>query len=169
MSKQTLKAFTILEITITMMIAAILIGLTFTIYTIVSRSYRAFSDRNDDVLTMLTLDKLLKRDFSKAETISRKGSGILIISKTDTAFYDFKEGYLIRSRGITDTFRVNYQQLDSRFEGVSSSPPADSTILQDELSFSVDYKGQVVPFHYYKHYSSENLFYKDHYAIYRPE
>ena len=166
MSKQRLKAFTILEITITMMVSAILIALTFTIYTIVSRSYRAFSDRNNDVLTMLTLDKLLKRDFLKAETIRRKGSEILIISREDTALYDFKEGYLIRTRGITDTFRVNYRQLDSRFEGISASPPADSTILQDELSFSVDYKGQAVPYHYFKHYSSETLFHSDHYAIY---
>jgi hypothetical protein len=165
MSKQTVKAFTILEITITMMISAILIGLTFTIYTIVSHSYRSFSDKNDDVLVMLTLDKLLKRDFLKAESVLRKGSAILIIGRTDTALYDFKPGYLVRTRGITDTFRVNYQQLDSRFEGVSSNPSADSTVLQDELSFRIDYKDQAVPYHYFKHYSSETLLHNDPYAI----
>lgn len=166
MSKQTLKAFTILEITITMMIAALLIGLTFTIYTIVSRSYRSFRDKNDDVLALLTLDKLLKRDFLNAETIYRKGSEVLIIGRADTALYEFKEGYLVRTRGITDTFRVNYQQLEGRFEGVPSGASADSSTLQDELSFIIDYKGQVVPYHYFKHYSSQTLFHNDHYAIY---
>lgn len=165
MSNQNLKAFTILELVITMMISAILIGLTFTIYGIVTRSYQSFSKKNDEVMVMLTLDRLLRRDFSKAEAIRRQGSKIFIIGRNDTVRYDFESGYLVRTRGIIDTFKVDYQQFDSKFEGRSPEINPDSVVLQDELSFSITYHDQVIPYHYFKQYSSETLFQNDHYAI----
>jgi hypothetical protein len=165
MSNSNVKAFTILELVITMMISAILIGLTFTIYGIVTRSYQSFSKKNDEVMVMLTLDRLLRRDFSKAEVIMRRRSEILIIGHNDTARYDFGSGFLVRTRGIIDTFKVDYQQLESGFEGHPSEINPDTAVLQDELSFSVTYHDQVIPYHYFKQYSSETLFQNDHYAI----
>lgn len=148
-----------------MMISAILIGLTFTIYSIATRSYQSFSKKNDEVIVMLTLDRLLRRDFSKAEAIRRQGNKILIIGYNDTARYDFESDFLIRTRGIIDTFKVDYQQLDSKFEGRPFETNPDTAVLQDELSFSVTYHDQVIPYHYFKQYSSETLFQNDHYAI----
>ena len=168
MSKKNVKAFTILELTITMMISAILITLTFIIYGIVSRSYQSYSKKNDEVLVMLTLDKLLKRDFSRAERIERKDSTIWIINRIDTARYAFGAGFIVRTRGIIDTFRVNHQQLETKFEGQVPQVNPDSVIFQDELYFAIYYHDQVIPFHYYKQYSSENLFQNDANAIYRP-
>ncbi|GGH22124.1 PulJ/GspJ family protein [Mucilaginibacter phyllosphaerae] len=165
MSKLKVKAFTILELVITMMISAILIGLTFTIYGIVTRSYHSFSKKNDEVMVMLTLDRLLRRDFSKAEAVRRQGLKVLIIGQNDTTSYTFDSGFLVRTRGITDTFRVDYQQLDSKFEGRPPETNPDSAVLQDELSFSITYHDQVIPYHYFKQYSSETLFQNDHYAI----
>jgi Tfp pilus assembly protein FimT len=165
MSKHKVNAFTILELVITMMISAILIGLTFTIYGIVTRSYQSFSKKNDEVMVMLTLDRLLRSDFSKAEAVRRQGSKILIIAHRDTVCYAFESGFLIRTHGITDTFRVDHQQLDSKFEGRPPETNPDSAVLQDELSFSVTYHDQVIPYHYFKQYSSETLFQNDHYAI----
>lgn len=164
MNSRTLKAFTILELIITMMISAILIGMAFTMYSIVSRSYQSFSKKNDEVLTMLTLDRLLKKDFSTAERIARKDSALLIISRADTARYTFKSGFLVRTRGITDTFRVDHRQLETKFEGRRYEASVDSAALQDELSFGISYHEQVIPYHYRKQYSSETLLQNDPYA-----
>jgi prepilin-type N-terminal cleavage/methylation domain-containing protein len=157
MSKHTVKGFTLLEITLTMMISAILIGLTFTIYTIVSRSFSLFTRKNDEVMVMLTLDKLLKRDFLTAETIRRKDSQVFFIGRQDTAVYDFKEHFITRTKGIRDTFRVTCQDLNSKFDHTESGLAGDSSVLQDELFFRIKYIDQTIPYHYLKHYSSETL------------
>ena len=49
MNKHRIKAFTIMEVTVTMLIAAILIGITYTTYSIVLKSYNSFTTKNADM------------------------------------------------------------------------------------------------------------------------
>lgn len=157
MKNSKLQSFTLLEITVTMIISALLIGLTFTIYNLVSGSYNSFSTKNDKVIVLLTLDKLLKRDFSNAEKIWREGNNIFIANQQDTALYKFELGLLVREIGKVDTFDIDYRDLITKFEG-KIAERTEQTQLQDEVSFIVTYGDQSIPYHFYKRYSSDNLF-----------
>jgi hypothetical protein len=61
-----------MEVTVTMMIAAILMGITYTTHIIVSKSYLSFNTKNAGMAEVELLDKLLKRDFDRADVIAKK-------------------------------------------------------------------------------------------------
>jgi len=78
MNKYRVKAFTIFEMVITMMITAIVIGIAYTSYSIVVKSYNSFNNKNNDMAVVINLDHLLKRDFERAETILKDTDGIAL-------------------------------------------------------------------------------------------
>lgn len=159
MNKHRIKAFTIMEVTVTMMVAAILMGITYTTYSIVSRSYLSFNTKNKDMAELELLDRLLKRDFDRGEVILKETDGIIIKNTDRMVTYEFSPDYITRNSGITDTFKVKTEGLSTSFEG----QPVDETGLSgeqnrlDDLSFNLIFQNEKIPYHYYKQYSSVNL------------
>ena len=51
-----LQAFTIMEVTIAMLLSAIVIGITYTVFSIVSRSYRSYTNKHEEMNRLLLLD-----------------------------------------------------------------------------------------------------------------
>ncbi|MEO7215181.1 hypothetical protein [Mucilaginibacter sp.] len=153
MTKHQLKAFTIMEVTITMLLAAILIGITYATYNIISKSYISFSRKNDDMQVFLQLDKLLRKDFAHSGIILKTEEGLFMTDTNGTISYQITPDYTLRTQIRTDTFKVSTQQMTGSFEGAATS--TDS--LVDDLSITVFYQGEKIPYHYHKQYSSADL------------
>jgi prepilin-type N-terminal cleavage/methylation domain-containing protein len=153
MKGQRVKAFTIMEVTITMLIAAILMAITYTTYSIVSRSYLSFNTKNKNMAELQQLDKLLKRDFDRAENIQKISKGIQIENTRQVITYEFNPDFIVRTALITDTFKVKTDSLNMSFEGQSAGEQS----RLDELSFTLVFQKENIPYHYYKQYSSVNL------------
>lgn len=159
-----LQAFTILELTISMLISAIVIGITYTTYITVSRVYRNFKMKNEEMAILSKIDQLVKGDFDEAELIISKGKDIKI-QRTDhtTIRYELSENFIVRNSSLIDTFKVSItgakvfyeHQLKNELELNTNFKGDDQRI--DELSFGVKYQDKVIPYHYFKIYSSENL------------
>ncbi len=160
MPQTKLKAFTIMEITITMLLAAIVISITYTAYTIISKSYIGFTNKNKDISTVVQLDKLLKKDFYKALAISRDNQKILF--KTDSAdiIYEFEPDMVTRTQGITDTFKIQTETMNTTFESqpLNDLPTTDTPNLLDDMEWKIILQNEKIPYHYHKQYSSVNLF-----------
>jgi prepilin-type N-terminal cleavage/methylation domain-containing protein len=167
MNQHRVKAFTIMEVTVVMMIAAILMGITYTAYTIVSKSYLSFNTKNTEMAEVEVLDKLLKRDFDQAGVIQKTTSSILITNTGQTIQYLFTPDFIIRTAGITDTFKVKTDSLITSFEGqpVEEAGPSEEQNRLDELSFTLVYQNENIPCHYHKQYSSANLIQRNPDAI----
>jgi len=142
---QRLCAFTIMEVTVSMLIAAIVIGIAYTAYSIISRSYTTFKYKNDDLAVLNRVDELLRRDFGKAEMVTRSGNGLLI---GDHISYEFSPAYIVRNSGTIDTFKVSNLDLQTVSAGAD---------LIDEVSFTIVFRGERIPYHYRKTYSSADL------------
>ncbi|RKR84466.1 prepilin-type N-terminal cleavage/methylation domain-containing protein [Mucilaginibacter gracilis] len=160
----TVKAFTLLEMTIAMLVAAVVIGITYTSYQIISRSYLDFKLRNERMVTLASLDQLLRRDFDQAEIISGSNKHIRIDKENKPAVeYEFADRYIIRKAIIIDTFKVTNDSCRMFFEKqqiindetTETANTEDNRI--DELLFNVSYNNETIPYHYNKDYSSENL------------
>ncbi len=149
-----------MELVIAMLISAIAIGLTYSAYTIVSKSYLSFTGRNEDISTVLLLDQRLNRDIGKAETISIENNTITMKSSKDTIRYSFADSLVIRQSMLTDTFKVNTDGVLTSFESLNvDNPPTDNEgKVIDDIRFILSFKGQKIPYHYHKAYSSVNLF-----------
>jgi prepilin-type N-terminal cleavage/methylation domain-containing protein len=159
MNRYQVKAFTIMEVTITMLIASILMGITYSTYSIISRSYLAFNTKNKDMAELQQLDHYLKKDFDRAEFIQKNAEGILLKNNDRIITYSFQPDFVLRISSITDTFKVKNAEINTLFEGlpVDLSGSSDEQNRIDELSVSLLLQNEKIPYHYYKRYSSLNL------------
>lgn len=156
MLHKKIPAFTLMEVTIAMLIAAIAIGVTFTAYRIVSGVYLDFTRKQNKVATFTTADQLLKQDFFKAKRIIKFNDGLTFEMKTGLINYSFKDDYILRdqfSLGI-DTFKLKTSRLIFLFE----NEEAMNGHLVDQCSFETEVSAEPALLYYRKVYSAEDLF-----------
>jgi hypothetical protein len=160
MNKNKVRAFTIMEVTIAMLISAIVIGITYTIYTIVTKSYNSFNIKNENVAVVLRLDELLKKDFDHAEFILKTSNGISVQNPSGNITYQFDPDFVVRAGLITDTFKVKTDSLYTSFENnvIGETGTTDEQNTLDELGFSLILQNEKITYYYHKIYSSVNLF-----------
>jgi hypothetical protein len=160
MSPTKLNAFTIMEITITMLLAGLVISITYTAYTIISGSYLGFTNKNREIAEVIQLDRLLKKDFYRASSIS--GNNQKILFRTDSADirYEFAPDRVTRTQGITDTFKIQTETMSVTFENqpLHDSLTTDRPGLLDDMEWKIILQNEKIPYHYHKQYSSVNLF-----------
>jgi len=172
-SHHRLNAFTIMEVTIAMLVAAIVIGITYTAYTIVSKSFIDFKAKNEDIALLARIDQVMKRDFDRAVMIEADNTGIEMINNTQLpVHYEITPMYILRKTIATDTFKVQSLDIKVFFEKQEKNTMAESGNLTseeanriDELYFTVNYKNDLIPFHFNKKYSSANLIKRNPNAI----
>lgn len=159
MSRQRIKAFTIIEVVVTMTIAAILMGLTYTSYQIVNKSYRSFNVKNNEMAALERLDELLKKDFNRAGIIEKDEKGIVVKSKRDTIQYEFTPDFILRISAMTDTFKIKNEGLSTSFEDqlVDGQGLSEEESRLDGLNISLLFQNEKIFYHYHKVYSSVNL------------
>lgn len=151
-----IPAFTLMEVTIAMLIAAIAIGITFTAYRIVSGSYLDFTKKQTRISTFINADRLLKQDFQRAKRIFRSADGITMEMTTGVIRYEFNNEYVLRDQFSlrTDTFKMKVNKLSFLFENEANE--ADQ--LVDQCSFETETDGQRILLYYQKLYSAQDLF-----------
>lgn len=167
MNKHKVPAFTLMELTIAMLLAVLVSGITYTAYTITAHAYRNFHRRSDSIVSMVKVNELLMKDFSRADTLFRSDSGIVIRHDSTWIRYEIDSSGIIRNSGRCDTFKMQIQELSVSFEGqpVNFIPPVQEADRLDELSFSVLFEKQKIPYHYFKTYSSASLIKRKAHAL----
>ncbi|WP_158829371.1 PulJ/GspJ family protein [Mucilaginibacter lacusdianchii] len=166
-NKHRLPAFTILELTIAMLISAVVVAITYTAYNMISGAYQGFTKKHNEMAVMIRLDELLRKDFFKAAHIAYRQDSLVLELSAQTVRYHFEPERVIRTSGIQDTFRVQIEKPKLFFEhGAVMSDGIDESNGNpvDELSLTVLYQTEKFPYHYLKLYSSENLFKPTAYA-----
>lgn len=143
--KQTVSAFTILEVTIAMLLASVSIAIAYTAFTLVSRSYKNYDSKNKALSELALADKLLKKDFAEAEEIVRSENGITLNSKEKQISYEFDSQYILRNQNSlhTDTFHLPVKNLFIGFQNIESTPgrPVNklllqTTVLEEEITIN---------------------------------
>ena len=153
--KQTVSAFTILEVTIAMLLASVSIAIAYTAFTVVSRSYKNYDAKNKALSELALADKLLKKDFAGAEEIIRSENGITLNSKEKQISYEFDTQYILRiQNGLrTDTFRLPVKNLFVGFQTIESTAGG----LVDKLQFVTTVMSEDILISSSKTYSAEEL------------
>ena len=148
-----------MELTIAMLLAAIVIGITYAAYSIISQSYIAYHNKNEDMAGLMRLDQLLKKDFSHADTLYKVENGILCKIDTANISYEFQPDYVVRHSTIVDTFKLKTTEIITLFENQPITE-INSVMEQnrlDELDITVLFHDEKIPYYYHKQYSSASL------------
>jgi Tfp pilus assembly protein FimT len=159
--RRRVSAFTIMEMTIAMLISALVIMTAYTAFRDIKNYYTDFNRKQARLQLLLRLDELLKKDFDKSDKITSEPGKIVFKFTPGQVEYDFTADYILRLSNITDTFRLKSSSLAIYFhqqmlEAADSTPAGHENYI-DELSFLVHNDQQNFPYHYFKRYSSENL------------
>ena len=165
--KGRVKAFTIMEVVISMLLAAIVIAITYTVYTIVVKSYGSYNIKHGNMAALVRLDELLRKDFEKAQTINKTETGLSCTNGEREVIYEFATEGIVRTSGITDTFKVQIQTANFFFEQVpfSDAPSGGEESRIDELKLELLFGEKTISNSYTKHYSSANLIQRKNNAL----
>jgi len=167
MNKDRVKAFTIMEVTVTMLIASIAIAITYSIYNIVVKSYNAYTIKNNDMTVLIRLDELLKNDFGHADIVLKDQNGILFKSADKMVSYEIGPDFVVRTSGIIDTFKVKLKEFNTSFENIPITEIVGSEEQNriDELQLNLLVEDKIIPYYYHKQYSSVNLIQRNTNAV----
>lgn len=156
MTIKKIAAFTLMEVTIAMLIAAIAIGITYTAYHIISGTYQNYTKKQESLSAYTAADKLLKTDFMLSKAIVKTTEGLQLEFESGQVIYNFKDGKIVRDQfGLrTDTFDLAVTDVQFQFEK-EEAIEADTV---DQLSFQSKLEGENIPQVYIKRYSAQQLF-----------
>jgi type II secretory pathway pseudopilin PulG len=158
-NKNYIKAFSIVEVMVSMVITAIIVGLIFGVFTIVSEQIVEFKKENEQTADFNRLSYSLNKAVFDCEKMLPKENGVYFQTYDgDTILYQKKDDYLIRKAAtFTDTFRLNFQaiRLDSVYNAKKSK-----VFQRLELELLIHEKN--VPLRFYKPiYANQLILWKE--------
>lgn len=101
-----IRAFTIMEITIALLLSTILIMMCYEFFSIIQREVAAQKRNSDDRLQELMFRKYIETDFYNAKGIYLTDSGIVIKSDTMEIKYVFQDSLILRKQILVDSFKL---------------------------------------------------------------
>lgn len=151
-----IPAFTLIEVVIAMLIAAIAITITYTAYQIINGTYQGYIKKQHNLAAYTIADKLLKKDFQLARHMTGNGNQLHIELDSGLVNYEFKENFITRELVPlpVDTFFLPVKKVEFSFE---KKVAGDETAI-DELNLEAMLEGQQISLVYKKNYSAQDLF-----------
>ena len=116
---------------------------------------------------LVSLDHVLLRDFDRADMVLKTSVGVALKNSNQVITYTFSPDFVTREAGKIDTFKVQTQEVNTRFENVpvEEVQATDDQNRLDDLAFVLVFQNEKIPFHYRKLYSSDNLIKRNPNAI----
>lgn len=117
--QRRIKAYTLMEVTVSMLLAAVCISICYSAYGLINNYFSAFQKKNAITQEVLTLNATMDKDFLRAKYIIRTANGIHIKSPDQLISYNFGEQEVLRSvSGLrTDSFHLSPVNIIFRFRG----------------------------------------------------
>lgn len=150
-----LAAFTLVELSVVMLLTAIVTTIAFLTLSILQGSLGKFKKDSDALIQMELLHRLLSQDMAQSIEVVSDENGIRTIGKKGLAIYQFhSEGVWRQKAGLTDSFYFETSMLKKKFQGTEMQLPDQ---LLDELTFEAYHKKETFPFVFHKMYGADVL------------
>ncbi|WP_256014126.1 PulJ/GspJ family protein [Desertivirga xinjiangensis] len=178
---QQLPAFTIMELTVSMIVAALVVSIAYSVYFLINKAYLDYRQRNQHFAELIQLDRLLKHDFRNADQLLLLSGQLYAKKGNKRISYEFNKSNIIRRAELADTFRLSVQDKNFMCENIKipagnaynrASPDVLKTdfdipehLRVDELALTVLFNNSPVRFIYKKRYSSVDLIKRGIHAI----
>jgi hypothetical protein len=154
MNKQ-LKAVTVIELAIALLISAIVIGIAYNSMDVFERLYHRFQANNDRNYQLVVFNKIMKSDLDKADVIYKSGSGILLkINDEDWIKYEWYSDFVLRNKvqsGL-DTFYLQSSVIQLYFNGQEQN--IDNQVI-DQIDIEITRKEEILNAIFAKKYGAD--------------
>lgn len=153
MLRHKFKAFTIIELVVTMVITSIVIGIAVALYLTLDFYFRdtvyEYEKNNDILLT----ETMIKNDINNSRTITENNTGFYVLTTGNKIIrYEITDNYIIRHTDISsDTTFYNITDL-------TINTLKHNKDLVNEIVIYIEQEKINIPLHFYKKYSNDVLF-----------
>ncbi|NQX52075.1 type II secretion system protein [Pedobacter panaciterrae] len=155
MKKRRIKAFTLIEMVLAMMLAAIVMSMAYTVFTIFSRLYSDYRIKNLDHANLQLIRLALGRDMECASLAEVDENGLHLKDslRREEVSYTPSGDYLLRRAGtVTDSLRMKDLKMYCSFEGSDVSEG-----ITDYLVLKFIYHKKPMEISIHRNYSSAEL------------
>lgn len=155
MRNRWLKAFTLLELTIAMLISAISIGMAFYMFQYFQQLFLTQQKQRQERFSYSLFKHLLQQDIDRAVWLKSDANGLICVDGKGRISYEFDSHYIVRHQyeSHRDTFRIVTIDFDTTAQ-LENLPMDD---LTDHLSLKVRFENNEHRFDYHKTYSAQQL------------
>ena len=128
------KAFTIVELIVTMVLASIIVGMAYGFFTLFQKHIHSVTENENTMLEKLRFHQVLENDFLQAQTVNLD-LDLELNSPGQHISYQFYDDYTIRlSRSFSDTFRVVIDLVELSSIHDVAELPDKMVVTFDDLS-----------------------------------
>ena len=156
MQMRKIKAYTLMEVTVAMLLSAITIAICYAVYTIMTGYFSSFKDKTNEAEELLYFKHVMERDIQRSNHLLYNENSIEMLGDSTSINYIFTDSSILRNLNTqrTDTFKVVAVDLKVFFEQQEILMP--DTI--DRLSFDLRLGKTKIPLQFNKFYSANDLF-----------
>jgi prepilin-type N-terminal cleavage/methylation domain-containing protein len=152
-----IKAFTLIELVVTMVISSIVVMLAFTCYEITYKQYLNFRKSNNTVTQVILFNSLFKQDVLLSDLVSKTDDNDITLRMNDSVSvnYSFGSNYILRKYNelTPDTFPITSVTVKEQFQ----NNLVDENGLVDDITISGVVRGENVFFSCSKEYDADLL------------
>lgn len=165
MKHSKLRAFTMIELLVAMVISALVIGFCYLAYSMAQRNYTEFRSASGRINESAKLQNLLFFDVGNCERIMGADRELLFLfEKNKSVTYLFQERSVVRIDGAArDTLSAEVKEIACRYTQKEMS--GNERQIIDEISFILSLQGEEETFRYYKSYPADVLLQQDSGAV----
>ncbi|RBL91727.1 type II secretion system protein [Chitinophaga flava] len=157
MMNSRLKAFTILELIVVMILTSIIAGIVYMAIGIFNHQYRFFNGSATYMLQYHTCKQQITTDIRNCKTMTQAGDSLVLAGDTATTVYYFRGDSLIYRKGYEgtlDSFALHYSGLQWELIRFRST---DRTLVAG-FNMSIRHNDEEYPWFFKKHYDEAILF-----------
>lgn len=154
-----LRAFTVLELLVAMVISSLAIGASYLSYDIVYKQFLNFREVDKNVLDALTFTNVLKNDIGTGQFLYKTNNGVRIVDLQGNEYtYTFGKEQIIRNAGASrDTFHLGTSEVVYKELAVASI----SWDLLDKVEIMITVNGIQNKLSFHKQYGANLLMLAD--------
>ncbi len=146
-NKNSIQAFSIVEAMVSMVLTAIIIGLIFGIFTIVSEQLLNFKEQNQYTSDFNRLSYSMNKSVFESDKMIPKENGIIFLGYNgDSVVFIKNDTYIIRShKTFKDTFQLQINEII-----IDSVYNTNKSKVFQKIAFDVLLDERKIPLHFYK-------------------
>lgn len=156
MKQNRINAFTLIEVVLAMMLAAIVIGMAYTAFTLFTRLYGTYRTKNLAHADVRAFQQVLERDMEQAAVVSLEDDQLFFGNGDGTVdpSYVFHKDYILRIKNaLPDTFKLKSVAMRTAFEGHGVRLG-----IVDQVLIGFEHEKEPMLIAVNKRYSAEELF-----------
>lgn len=131
-----IKAFTLSELLVVMVVSTIVVSMAFLVLTMVQKQMNKIQGNLEKKKTIESLDKILWQDFNQAKEVFVKGEQLVFEKEEDTLVYHMGEKALIREK---DSFPILVKNKSFFLDGIKIEKGSIDAL---KLTFESTYTNQ---------------------------